>query len=92
MFNLWHQLAEEHEKNKNKITERDREQRDSPSQEQGLDATCETKVLYLSGSLPAELSVQSASGHGAIQGVSQLLTESMGSFIHMRVEEIHFTS
>lgn len=46
------------------------------SQEQGLHATCETKVLYC---LPAELRVQS------IQGVVQLLTESIGSFNYMQV-------
>lgn len=50
------------------------------SQEQGLHATCETKVVYQSNPLPAELSVQSGQGRGASQAVSQLLTESFGSF------------
>ena len=54
------------------------------SQEQGLRATCETKVVCLRGWLPAELSVQSAQGQGAIQAVSQLLTESPGSLNYIQ--------
>lgn len=51
------------------------------SQEQGLRATCESKVVYLSSRLLADSSVQSAQGQGGIQAVSQLLTESSGSIL-----------
>ena len=60
------------------------------SQEQGLHATCETRIVYWSGWLPAELSVQSAWGIGAVQAVSQLLIESLGSFILHTSDAKHY--